>query len=191
MSAQRQALITLIKDLGCEEHDDPVKLAGGDESNIYLDIPRTLGYGRRLRLAAAAIGEWIDLHVTVPVTAIGGPALGSISLSTAVAMRNLNLKWFTVRPVLKDHGIPKLIEGADLGEGDSVILTDDVVNTGESLLHAYEVVCETGATVLAVVPLVDRAGLAQARFEALDVDYWPVITYLDLNLDPIIQSSGV
>ena len=189
MSTTRRALIELIKDEGCAPREEEVGLSGGGSTNVYLDIPSILDTGRRLRLAAAVLGEWFDLHVLEPSTAVGGPQTASIPLSAAVGQRNLDVKWFSVRKELKGHGMDGWIQGARLDENDTVILTDDVVSTGSSLVHAYEKVSETGARVLAVIPLVDRAGLAQGRFTALDVDYWPCITHLDLDIAPLIQEA--
>jgi orotate phosphoribosyltransferase len=62
---------------------------------------------------------------------------------------------------------------------------DDVASTGKSLVEAYEKVMATGATVVAVISLVDRAGRTQAGFAALAVPYLPLVTYNDLGLPPL------
>lgn len=189
MSRHRDTLIELIRDIGCEEREDPVTLSGGSETNIYLDLPHVFSTGARLKLAAAVLIEWIELHVAEQITAIGAPQTGADALVGATVVRSMaNLKWFTVRKTYKEHGIPGWMQGATLGPEDRVVLTDDVVSTGHSLLRAIDYVEETEAQVAAVIPIVDRAGVAASQFDARGIPYWPVITHRDLDLPPLLQS---
>jgi orotate phosphoribosyltransferase len=190
MSRHRDTLIELIKERGCEEREDPVTLSGGAETNVYLDIPHVLDSGGRLKLAAAVLIEWIDLHVSDPITAIGAPQTGADALVGAIAVRSQTiLKWFTVRKTYKEHGIVGWMQGAQLNDQDVVVLTDDVVSTGHSLMRACDFVEEeTGARIAAVIPLVDRAGVAASQFDTRGIPYWPVLTHRDLDLPPLLQS---
>ena len=77
------------------------------------------------------------------------------------------------------------IEAAELGPGVRVLLVDDVVSTGGSILQALEAVRETGAEVVFATTLVDRGETAARRFAELGVPYRPLITYRDLNIKPI------
>jgi orotate phosphoribosyltransferase len=66
-----------------------------------------------------------------------------------------------------------------------VLLVDDVVTTGGSILKAYEHVIDVGAEVVAAVTLVDRGDVARADFEQRGVPYFPLVTYEDLDIDPV------
>jgi orotate phosphoribosyltransferase len=188
VSRHRDTLIELIKERGCEEREDPVTLSGGAETNVYLDMPHVLDSGGRLKLAAAVLMEWIELHVSDPITAIGAPQTGADALVGAIAVRSQTiLKWFTVRKTYKEHGIVGWIQGAQLNEQDVVVLVDDVVSTGHSLLRACDEVYDAGAQIAAVIPLVDRAGVAASQFDARGIPFWPVLTHRDLDLPPLLQ----
>lgn len=190
MSNYRTQLVDLIKRVGCVEREDEVTLSGGDQTNIYLDIPHILSTGATLRLAALVIAEWVALHVTEDITAVGSPQTGADALTAVLASRLPHpMRWFTVRKAFKEHGPGGFIQGAMLSENDTVVLIDDVASTGASLLRAANLVEDTGARVAAVIPLVDRAGVAAGHFDARGIPYWPVITYLDLDIPALIQSA--
>lgn len=195
-TTNRDKLIELIREVGGRYRETPVKLAGGGETHIYLDVKGILTNGERLRLAAEAMVEHLLSHQDVPsfgrITAIGGPTMGADVLAHAATMvypaYTRNLSWFAVRDFAKtDHGLGRWIEGAELGPEDKVIITDDVASTGKSLVEAYERVVETGAQVLAIVPLVDRADKAEKRLRdaGITVPYLPVIRYPELGIEAL------
>ena len=47
-----------------------------------------------------------------------------------------------------------------------------------------------GAAVVAAATLVDRSGLAGARFEELGVDYFPMATYLTMGIDRVVPDPA-
>jgi orotate phosphoribosyltransferase len=66
-----------------------------------------------------------------------------------------------------------------------VLLVDDVVTTGGSIIVAYDRVVDTGAIVTAAITLVDRGDIATAEFARLGVPYSALVTYSDLQIDPV------
>ena len=82
-----------------------------------------------------------------------------------------------------------------MGPGDRVLLVDDVVTTGGSILRAYEEAAKTGAQVVAASALVDRGGRAAEQFADRGVAYLPVVTHQepgawtpsDLNPAPLAE----
>lgn len=210
----KEQLIEVIKEVGGRYRETPVKLAGGGETHIYLDIKGVLDRGSRVNLAALTMIEKLaevqrsGLEVE-NVTAIGGPTMGADVLSHAITVLTElspqskthpeeDLKWFSVRDKAKtDHGLGRWIEGAELGPEDRVILTDDVASTGKSLVEAYERVVATGAHVVAIMPLVDRADKAENLLRAhgrvfkdlypelAEVPYLPVIRYAELGIESL------
>jgi orotate phosphoribosyltransferase len=63
---------------------------------------------------------------------------------------------FIVRKDQKAHGLQKKIEGPVLKRGMKVVVVEDVITTGSSVLKAIQAIEETGAQVVSVVALVDR-----------------------------------
>ena len=110
-------------------------------------------------------------------TAIGGLTMGAdpVAFVTAAvgATEGRGLKAFSVRKEEKDHGGKGRIAGA-LEPGDKVVVTEDTVSRGTSLLEAAHAIEEFGAEVVLLTALVDRGGTVKAmaaeegwRFEAV------------------------
>jgi orotate phosphoribosyltransferase len=190
MSSYKSQLIDLLKEVGGRYRETPVHLGTGEDTHVYLDVKGVLDRGSRMTLASRALALHLeDLAGINQVTAIGGPTMGGDVLSHAIVMDNLNRRdwrWFSIRDQVKlDHGMGKRIEGAELGPDDYVIITDDVANSGKSLVESVKYVQETGAHVVAVMPLVDRSDQTSAKMEELGIPYFPLLTSADLGLDPL------
>src|SRR5690606_30560726 len=71
------------------------------------------------------------------------------------------LRSFSVRKEEKGHGAGGRIAGA-LEPGDKVVITEDAVTRGVSMLEAAEVVRAVGAEPILLVPVVDRGGTVTA-----------------------------
>jgi orotate phosphoribosyltransferase len=95
------------------------------------------------------------------------------------------VSWYSVRKVTKEHGAGRRVEGATVGAGVRVVVIEDTVSTGRSLLDAYEVVRATGAEVVAASTLLDRGDVMTARMAELGVPYLPVLKYSDVGLEPL------
>lgn len=183
MSDLRTAVIDVVRTRGLEHRAEPFRLASGELSHDYMDGKKALAEGEHLRLACEAILEMIR-EEGVDFDAAGGLTLGADAYATAIAVL-AGKRWFVVRKQAKDHGKGKRIEAAELGPGVRVLLVDDVVSTGGSILDAYEAVNATGAEIVFATTLVDRGDEAADKFAALGVPYRPLITYRDLGIAPI------
>ena len=127
----------------------------GLKSNFYLDC-------RVVTLSAE--GAWLigrmlfNLVAGLNVNAIGGPTLGADPIVTAVLFQSYPkgnpMNGFLVRNEPKKHGTQRLIEG-NLPADCRVVLVDDVISTGGSLLGAIEAVEAKGCTVVAIITLAD------------------------------------
>lgn len=164
---------------------ETILLRTGATTPVYLDPKSVFDTGPALNLVGMAMNHHISRLKLYPGS-VGGPTMGSDFLSHAVVLTSSTpMKWFSVRERAKKHGAGKLLEGGigPTGLGLAVI-TDDVVDSGDSLMHAYEVVRPMVSRV-AVIPLVDRADKAAPRFERLGVLYRPLLTYVDLDIESL------
>lgn len=177
----RDQVRSIVQARGYLRLAEPVQLASGDWSRDFVDAKRALAEGADLETACRAILEAVG---DLDFDAVGGMTLGADQFAHVVAVL-ARRKWFVVRKAPKGRGTNKRVEGAEVGEGVKVLLVDDVVTTGSSILDAYEVVRGLGATVTGAVTLLDRGEAAKVKFEGLGVPYFPVLTYRDLGIEPV------
>jgi orotate phosphoribosyltransferase len=183
LSQYRDALVEIVKDRGLLVLPEPVQLASGDWSREFIDGKKALADGRDLELACRALLELVA-DAGVEFDAVGGLTLGADQFAHVVAVL-AGKRWFVVRKQPKDRGTKKRIEGADLGAGTRVLLVDDVVTRGGSILQALEEVQATRATVVCAVTLVDRGEWAAPEFERRGIPYLPLVSYADLGIPAV------
>jgi orotate phosphoribosyltransferase len=157
-------------------------LKSGRRSSWFIDSKQTVCRPEAMLLVADAV-----LAVTPgDVTAIGGLTMGAdpVAFVTAgvAATRGRLLKAFSVRKEAKDHGGGGRIAGA-LDPGDKVVVTEDTVTRGTSLLEAAHAVQDAGAEVVLLVAVVDRGGTAEAMAAAEGIAFRAVLTAPDLGFD--------
>src|SRR3954454_24923552 len=119
-------------------------LKSGATSSWFLDTKQTACRPDGIVLVADAMLAVIPTEAT----AIGGLTMGADPVAFGVAAigatRGRALRSFSVRKEAKDHGVTGRIAGA-LQPGDKVIVTEDTVTRGTSLIEAADVVREFGA----------------------------------------------
>jgi len=157
-------------------------LKSGAKSSWFLDTKQTACRPDGLLLMA-------DVALTlVPHDAdsIGGLTMGAdpvaFGIAAVAATRGMELRSFSVRKEAKDHGVTGRIAGA-LQEGDRVVITEDTVTRGTSLMEAVDVVRAFGATPVLITVIVDRGGTCAAMAEAAGVPFVPMLTAPDLGYD--------
>jgi len=157
-------------------------LKSGRKSNWFIDSKQTVCRPEGMVLVADAV-----LSILPPeATAIGGLTMGAdpVAFVTAgvAAVRGRPLKAFSVRKEVKDHGAGGRIAGA-LDAGDKVVVTEDTVTRGTSLLEAAHAVQEAGAEVVLLVAVVDRGGTAEAMAAAEGLTFRAILTAPDLGFE--------
>jgi orotate phosphoribosyltransferase len=175
--------VELVLSRGYERRVEPLGLSSGAQSHDYIDGKRALAHGQDLKLVAEAILELVN-EQGVSFDAVGGLTMGADPIAHAIALLS-GKKWFTVRKEAKSHGKLSGVEGAELVPGAKVILVDDVVTTGRSILAAREAIVDKQVEVVLAVALVDRGKSARERLLERGIDFRPLLTYEDLGIDPV------
>jgi len=180
-----------LHDIGGRWRDTPVTLKDGRQTNVYLDPKNVFSNNKTMTNMARAMLAHANA-LGLDYNAVGGPTMGADVVSHGMVAHSPNpdMGWFTVRDQPKtDHGLGKWIEGTELSPGHRVILTDDVADSGKSLIDAYHKIISTGAQVAAVMPVVDRGDKTAPQFAALGVPYYPLLHYNDLGINTLSPQS--
>jgi len=141
-------------------------LASGRSSDFYFNGKQVTLEGRGLYLVSRLILERCrDLRID----AIGGLTLGADPIASGVVALSGEgnpLRAFIVRKEPKDHGTGALIEGPPLRAGDRVLVVDDVITTGSSLLKAIDALREQPVEIVEALGVVDREEGGREAIEA-------------------------
>jgi len=177
--ALKEALLKMIQEKAVVRGER--KLASGKISQYYIDGKQVTLDAQGLFLAAKVILHMVQ---AAGADAVGGPTLGADPLAAAVSVLSSQsgnpLKAFIVRKESKDHGMQKMIEGPALTPGDKVVMLEDVITTGGSVLKAIQEVEQLGAKVVKTICLVDRNEGASETLA--NYHYTPIFTLQDLGL---------
>lgn len=159
MSDARERVRQHLLDFSVRRGDFTLK--SGRKSTWFIDSKQTICAPESMLDVAELVLE----RMPTEVTAIGGLTMGAdgVTFITAgvAATHGRVLRAFSVRKEVKDHGAGGRIAGS-LVPGDKVIITEDTVTRGTSLLEAAKVVREFGAEVVLLLAVVDRGGTAAA-----------------------------
>jgi orotate phosphoribosyltransferase len=157
------------------------KLASGKESSYYVNSKKAIFNGEAVWLLAEVL---YDMTQNLNIQAVGGLEVGAIPIASALSLRYFAsgraVEGFFVRKQAKTHGSQERVEGI-LNRGDRVLIVEDVVTTGDSVLQAIQEVEKAGGTVVAVSCIVDRlegggAKLAKYNFQ-------PIFTIRDFGVE--------
>lgn len=130
--------------------DQPFTWASGIKSPVYCD--------NRLILTAPAVRDYVENCIAKTVLEKFPQAEVLMGTSTAgiahaaIVGHILNMPMGYVRSGAKDHGRQNQIEGR-LEKGQKVVVIEDLISTGGSVIEVVNVLREAGAEVLGVVSI--------------------------------------
>lgn len=153
--------IKLFKDAGLIKYGQPNEytLNSGRKSSIYIDLKLLMGHPTILQTVAKQINKRINTYMSDKQTvAVCGAPLGAIPIATAVAIVG-DRPGILLRKEQKTYGTKKLIECAPyiIKEKIPVVVIEDVVTSGKSIIQVVNQLHNAGFNVPLVVSVVSRA----------------------------------
>ena len=138
-------------------------LASGRRSDYYFDCRVTALHAEGSELIGNLFFEAVSEIIAsgTPVKGVGGMTMGAdplVSATTVVSsQKGQPLNGLLVRKESKGHGTNQFVEGlANFETGDPVVVLEDVVTTGGSLLKACQRIEASGLKIVAVCCILDR-----------------------------------
>ncbi len=147
--------------------DEPFTWASGITSPVYSDNRLTLTAPAVRSDVENGLAELIKTHYPEAEVLMGTSTAGIAH--AAITAHILDMPMGYVRAGKKDHGRQNQIEGR-LEAGQKVVVVEDLISTGGSVLEVVDVLREAGAEVLGVVSIFTY-GMAKglARLEEANV----------------------
>ena len=149
----KQVGILLIKNNAVKFGD--YILTSGKRSPYYIDLRQTISSPITMDWIANSLTRIVvnEIGITRIDKILGVPTAG-VPFATVVSQK-LGIPLIYYRQARKEHGVRKKVEGI-LDRNDRVLIVDDLITTGESVIEAAEVVRDQGGVVNEMVVLLDR-----------------------------------
>jgi len=163
----KQVGILLIKNNAIKFGD--YILASGKKSPYYIDLRQTISSPITMDWIANAFTRIILNEIGRDrIDKILGVPTAGVPFATVVSQK-LSLPLIYYRQARKEHGVRKKVEGT-LERNDRVLIVDDLITTGESVIEAAEVVRDQGGVVNELVVLLDREQGGQQRLRSSRIE---------------------
>ena len=130
--------------------EEPFTWASGIKSPIYCDNRLILTAPDVRGVVEAAIAETVAREFPEAEVLMGTATAGIAHAAIAAHLMGLPMGY--IRSGAKDHGRQNRIEGR-LREGEKVVVIEDLISTGGSLIETVEALREAGAEVLGAVSI--------------------------------------
>jgi uridine monophosphate synthetase len=143
-------LILQLYDIGCIMFGSFVQ-ASGDVFPYYIDLRKIISNPQVFNLVLSA---YEDILRNLDFDRLAGIPYGSLPTATGLALR-LNCPMIFPRKEVKAHGTRKVIEG-NFTEGETVVVVDDILISGKSVMEGAEKLKSAGLNVSDIVVLIDH-----------------------------------
>jgi orotate phosphoribosyltransferase len=154
-------------------------LSSGKLSSYYVDLRAVPSYPGAYRYVIDAYIALIRNDIGLDkFDAVAGIPTAGLAFSSPVALQ-LQKPMIYVRKEEKDYGRKRRIEGS-IKPGDRVLVMDDLVTTGHSILSGIDAIRAEGGEVKHVAVLIDRLEGAKANLKKAGVKLCPLTDIVEL-----------
>lgn len=163
--------------------DEPFTWASGIKSPIYTDNRLTLTAPKVRDDIENGLAELVKTHFPEAEVLMGTSTAGIAH--AAITGHILGMPMGYVRGGAKDHGRKNQIEGK-LEKGEKVVVVEDLISTGGSVIEVVDVLRAAGAEVLGIISIFTY-GMKKSRDKLADAD---VINYSLTDLDTVAEVAA-
>jgi uridine monophosphate synthetase len=162
-----------LVDIECVKFGD-FTLKSGKKSPIYIDLRNIVSYPKML----AELSVFFETHISKEIQRICGVPYAALPMATAVSI-NTNLPMLIKRKEAKNYGTKKIVEG-EFKKGDKVLLIEDVITSGESLLETITELESEGLAIEQILVVLDREQGGSDRLKAKGYEVQSLFTISSL-----------
>lgn len=169
--------IELLKDYGAVE-EGHFLLASGNHSSHYVQKGKLIQYPYQLQ---QMIEQRVDaLKALGKIDLVLSPAIGGIPVGQQAGLAVQARTIYSERNPENEMIIKR---GFEIGQGESVLLVEDVITTGGTLLELQDFIAEKQAKVAGVFVIVNRSGKTE-------LNGFPIVSCMDIDL-PVYSPDAV
>lgn len=156
------------------------KLKSGVMSPYYIDLTWLLSSPLDFGYVINAVAEEIEPMVASgKVNKLASIELKGALLAPSIAGK-LRIPCLVVRKESKTYGVTDRIAGGEVKKGDRIVFFDDVITSGASKVEGIKLLEQAGATIEAVVVVVDREQGGRQELEKQGYKVKPVTTISEI-----------
>ncbi len=156
----------------------------GVKGPMYCDNRRLISYPKKRKIV---VNEVVKVVKKLKFDIIGGVSTAGIPWAALIAEK-LNKPMIYVRPEVKGYGKKRQIEG-DMKKGDKVLVVDDLISTGGSVISVINAVRRNGGNVTDCVSIFTYGlDYAKKNFERVKCKVRPLLTLSELIDVAMIRS---
>ena len=130
--------------------NDPFTWASGIKSPVYCDNRLILTAPKQRKIVEQAIADTVKKNYPECEVLMGTSTAGIAHAAIAASILDMPMGY--VRSGAKDHGRQNQI-GGKLEKGQKVVVIEDLISTGGSVIEVVNVLREAGAEVLGIVSI--------------------------------------
>ena len=173
----KEALIVELFDIGSIQFGDFVlKVSNGFiNTPIYIDMRRIMSYPQLMKKVVTLISS---LTKALSYDLVCGVPYAALCYATGVSLE-INKPMIMSRQIVKHYGTCQAIEGV-YKAGDKVLLIEDVIVSGASVLAATDVLRRGGLKVNDIVILCDREQGGLEKIVERGLNPYVIFTMSDL-----------
>lgn len=149
------------------------KLKSSQESDIYIDLKKIISFPKLNLL----ICNMIHSKIMSDINLICGTPYGAVPFASYISI-NSEIPMLFLRKERKDYGTKKLIEG-NYNKGDRVVLIEDVVTSGNSVIESSSKLEEHGLIVSQIITIFSRSDKKDIKYKDIPIEYIYHISDID------------
>lgn len=181
MLEKRKQLVTRLHDIGAIKFGS-FTLKSGLVSPFYIDLRPIVSYPDILKQLSQLLSE--DLKNIDEFDYICGVPYSGLSFASAISVAD-NVPMLVKRKERKKYGTKRLVEGSQK-PGDKIVLIEDVVSSGASLLETIEDLGNEQLGVAGILVVIDREQGGTDLLKATGYNVQSIFTVTQL-LDLLVE----
>ena len=150
-------------------------LKSNQKSNIYIDLKKIVSYPQLNLKICNKIRDIINPELNV----ICGTPYGAVPFASYISIKD-EIPMIFLRKEAKNYGTKKLLEG-NFREGDTVILIEDVVTSGQSVIDTATKLEEQGLIVKQIITVFSRSNNKNLTYKNIPIEYLFHIDDIDMD----------